>query len=333
MRRRQFLVFAGAAALASPAGAQSSGHTRRIAIFHLSGRNDVVSESGSASWRAFFAELRKWGFVEGRNLVIDRYAAESGHHIPKGLSDLLAGEPEAIVAESSTWVRGINAIRPDIPLVALVADPLGEDVASSLAKPGRNITGVATDTGASLLGKQLELLLELAPGRRRVACIGSTWPHTAMRTLWRDAQTRGVSVQEYLVHSQFRHGDARAHYVNAFPAMLRDGVDAGLVLADPEHLLHADAIAALSLKHRLPVISPFRSLTEAGGLASYGANRTDLEHRRAEYVARILNGAKAEHLPLQQPTKFEFLINLKTANALGLTIPPALLIRADEVIE
>src|SRR5215204_4565422 len=141
MRRRQFLVFAGAAALASPAGAQSSGHTRRIAIFHLSGRNDVVSESGSASWRAFFAELRKWGFVEGRNLVIDRYAAESGHHIPKGLSDLLAGEPEAIVAESSTWVRGINAIRPDIPLVALVADPLAKRWPP--ASPSRGATSLA----------------------------------------------------------------------------------------------------------------------------------------------------------------------------------------------
>ena len=104
MRRRQFLVFAGAVALASPAGAQSSGQTRRIAIFHLSGRNDVVSESGSASWRAFFAELRKWGFVEGRNLVIDRYAAESGHHLLKGLSDLLAGEPRRATVE--TVVRG-----------------------------------------------------------------------------------------------------------------------------------------------------------------------------------------------------------------------------------
>ena len=144
---------------------------------------------------------------------------------------------------------------------------------------------------------------------------------------------QGVSVQEYLVHAQFRHGDARTHYVNAFPVMLREGADAALLFADPEHFLQADLIASLSLEHRLPVISPFRKLTETGGLASYGPNWTDLEQRRAEYVARILNGAKAADLPLQQPTKFEFLINLKTANALGLTIPSTLLARADEVIE
>jgi putative ABC transport system substrate-binding protein len=308
---------------------------RRIAIFHLSGTNEGVSEAGSPSWRAFFAELRKRGFVEGGNLVVDRYAAESAiwQSIPPGLADLLARAPEVIVAESSTWVRGINAMRPDIPMVALVADPLGEGVVSSLARPGRNITGVASDTGASLLGKQLELLLELAPDRRHVACIGSSYANAAMRTLWRDAQMRGVSVQEYLVHTQFRQGDAKSHYANAFPFMVMEGADAALVFADPEHFLQADAIAGLSLEHRLPLISPFRNLTEAGGLASYGANRTDFEHRRAEYVARILNGAKTEHLPLQQPTNFEFAINLKTAKALGLTIPPTLLARADEVIE
>jgi putative tryptophan/tyrosine transport system substrate-binding protein len=335
MRRREFLGLLCSAAPGGNASAQLSRHAPRIAIVHLSGTNEVVSEVGTSSWRAFFAELRQRGYIEGSTVIIDRYAAETGfwRHVPQGLIDFLARAPDVIVTESSAIARNINAMRPGIPIVALIPDPIGQDVATTLTKPGRNITGITTDTGPALLGKQLELLLEVMPSCRHVACLGSSWPNTAMRTLWRDASTRGVTVQEFLVHAQFREGNAEAHYVAAFPAMLRDQADGILVLADAEHFFHAPTIARLALDYRLALISPFRHLTEFGGLLSYGPDWGDLERRRAEYVARILDGARAEDLPLQQPTKFELVLNLKTAKVLAVSIPSSVLVRADEVLE
>ncbi len=334
MRRRDFLGVVGTAAFAGDLKAQPR-RVRRIAIIHLAETNDSVSEAGADSWRAFFTELRYRGYVEGQNLQIERYAIESGfwRSVPQGLSDLLAREPEVIVAESSPWVRGISAIRPDIALVALVTDPLAEDVASSLAKPGRNMTGVSADTGEALLAKHLELLLEAAPSRRTVACLGASWPNPGMRPLWRDAQKRGVRVQEYLVHTQFRQDGPAGRYADAFQTLLREGSDAVLVLADPEHFRHASVIGKLALEHRVPVISPFRSLTEAGGLLSYGPDWLELERRRAEYVARILDGARAGELPIQQPAKFELVLSMQTAREIKTDLGQSLLARADDVIE
>jgi putative tryptophan/tyrosine transport system substrate-binding protein len=238
-----------------------------------------------------------------------------------------------IVVDASHWARGINAVKGTIPIVALVSNPLGEDLTSSLAAPGSSITGIATDTGPALLGKQYDLLLEAAPHLRHVACCGAIWPYAGMRTLWSDARQRGVSVQEFVVHSQFRHASRALRYADAFSALLRDGADAVLMLNDPEHLSNADAIADLGLRHRVPLVSPFRTLTEAGGLMSYGPDWDELERRRAVYVARILDGATPQELPFEQPSRFEFMINLKTAEALSITISPSLLARADEVIE
>ena len=217
--------------------------------------------------------------------------------------------------------------------MALVTDPLGEGLTPSLATPGGSITGIATDTGPALLGKQLEFLLEAVPRVRHLACLGGRWPYAGMRTLWTDAQRRGVTVQEFVVHAQFRHVSRESNYDDAFSALLRDGAEAVLVLDDPEHLSHAATIAELSLRHRLPVVSPFRTLSEAGGLMSYGPDWDELERRRAVYVARILDGARPKELPFEQPSRLQFVLNLKTAKALGLTIPFSLLARADEVIE
>jgi putative tryptophan/tyrosine transport system substrate-binding protein len=336
VRRREVIGLIGSASCwPLVARAQQRGRARRIVIAHLSGEDAAASETGSPTWRAFFAELRRLGYAEGENLVVERFAAEGGYwaHLPQRLSDLVARRPDVIVVDSSSWARRINALNGTVPIVALATNPLEEGVASSLASPGGSITGIATDTGPALLGKQLDLLLEAAPNRRHVACLGADWPYAGMRTLWSDAQRRGVTVQEFSVHVQFRHGSRASHYVDAFPAMLRDGADAVLVLDDPEHLVHAATIAELGLRHRLPIVSPFRRLTEAGGVMSYGPDWFELERRRAVYVARILDGAKPQDLPIEQPSIFELIFNLNTVKALGLSMPPTLLARADEVIE
>src|SRR5829696_1754469 len=325
MRRRQFLGVSMAAALIGRASAQTRSRVRRIAIVHFSA-NDSVAVTGAKRWQAFFAELRRGGYIESDNLHIERFAAEPlSHGSSRGVADLLARNPEVIVAESATWVRAISAMSPAIPLVAMVADPIGEDVSAGLRQPSRNITGVSTDSGAELLGKQLEILLEAAPRCRHVACLGSEAPKGAMRTLWIDAQRRGVWVQEILVHSQFPAMRPGARYAHALASALRDGADGLLVFADPEHTAYAEAISKLSLDRMLPLVGPFRPFTEAGGLVSYGPDLRELERQRASYVARILDGAHPGALPFQQPTRFELVVNLKTAKALSLAMPPTLL--------
>ena len=337
MRRRAFLgALLGAAAgppLTASAQPTEKGARRRIAIAHLGGTEATVSDGGAPRWRAFFAELRQRGYAVDKNLVVERVAIERA--IWQSIIDLVS-RAEVAVVDSSEWAGRINnvtsRIRP-IPIVALVTNPLGEGLTSSLATPGDNITGIVTDTGPALLGKQLEFLLEAVPRVRHLACLGAGWPNAAIRTLLTDAQRRGVTVQEFVVHAQFHHVSRESNYDDAFSALLRDGAEAVLVLDDPEHLSHAATIAELSLRHRLPVVSPFRTLAEAGGLMSYGPDWDELERRRAVYVARILDGARPQELPFEQPSRLQFVLNLKTAQALGLTIPPTLLARADEVIE
>jgi putative ABC transport system substrate-binding protein len=300
-------------------------------VVHLSER-----EAAGPPWHAFIAELRQRGYAEGQNLLIDRHVGEE--HYWKGrldkLAEIVARAPEVIVVTSSFWARRARIITSTIPIVALTSNPADEGLVSSLARPSGNITGLSTDAGPALLGKRLDLLLQAAPDCSHIACLGagaSTNPD--MRAFWRDARSRGVTAQEFLVHRQFSALYEEARYVAAFAAMVRDGANAVLVFGDAEHLPHASGIAALALKYRMPLISPFRQLTEAGGLMSYGADWIDLERRRAAYVARILDGARPEDLPFEQPAQFEFVVNLKTAQALGRPLPTSLVSLADDLIE
>lgn len=325
----------GVIPLAKHASGRQSTQTRRIAVVHLS-RTETVAASGSPSWRTFFAELSELGYVEGRNLAVARHQVEPSGFLDSGpdvAADIVGSAPELIVAPSGGWARRIRIATTTIPIVVLTSDPVGEELIPSLAHPGGNITGVATDAGPAVLSKQLELLHEAAPDCTHVACLGATYTNAGMRSLWRDAQSHGVSIQEFLVHRQFRAGSTRERYTNAFSAMLRDGAKAVLVLDNVEHLAEAATIADLALEHRLPLVSPYRPLTEAGGLMSYGPNWETLERRRAAYVARILDGATPEHLPFEQPTAFEFVVNLTSAHTLGRSLSPALLAFADQLVQ
>jgi putative tryptophan/tyrosine transport system substrate-binding protein len=274
--------------------------------------------------------LRDLGYVEGQNLVIEpRYAEGSDERLRDLAADLVQLHVEVIVAGGGPAIRAAQHATRTIPIVmALSADPVARGFVASLARPGGNITGVSW-LGAELGGKQLEVLKEAVPQVSRVAVLGN--PASPGYGPGRDNLT--VAAQALGIHLhvvELRRADEVDH---AFGVMTRAGAEALLVLAEP---LLIDGlrgrIAELAATSRLPAMYGWRMYVEAGGLMSYGPSLPDLRRRAAPYIDRILKGAKPGDLPVEQPTTFELVINLKTAQALGITMPPTLLFQATEVL-
>jgi putative ABC transport system substrate-binding protein len=274
--------------------------------------------------------LRDLGYVEGQNLVIEpRYAEGSDERLRDLAADLVERQVEVIVAGGSAAIRAAQHATRTIPIVmALSADPVARGFVASLARPEGNITGVSW-LGAELGGKQLEVLKEAVPQVSRVAVLGnpaSPGYEPARQNLTVAAQALGLHLQVV----ELRRADEVDH---AFGAMTRAGAEALLVLAEP---LLIDGlrgrIAELAATSRLPAMYGWKMYVEAGGLMSYGPSLPDLRRRAATYVDKILKGAKPGDLPVEQPTTFELVINLKTAQALGLTMPPSVLFQATDVL-
>ena len=278
---------------------------------------------------AFRQGLRDFGYVEGHNLVIAYRGAEGQEERLPALAAELVGLPvEVIVAVSPAATRAAQHATTSIPIVMIAGDPVGAGFVASLAHPGGNITGLSLMM-AELPGKRLELLKETVPQSTRVAVLANpAFPFYKLylNNLTVAAQALGLSLSVMEVH--------RADELDpAFAALSREGADALMVLADPalmENLL--GRVADLAATHRLPTMYNWKMYVEAGGLMSYGPSLPDSHRRAATYVDKILKGAKPADLPVEQPTKFELVINLKTAKALGITFPPTLLMLADEVI-
>jgi len=320
MRRAVLLVFFLLAG-ALDAEAQPSGKVYRIG---------VLAYDEAAGIQAFRQALSDLGYAEGRNLVIEaRYDKGNAEVLPVLAADLVRLKVDVILATSSTYVRVAKQAPSIIPILfAIHNDPVGTGDVASLAHPGGNITGT-TQMATDLSTKQLDLLRETVPGLTRV---GVVWnPRTpshgpalkeidaAARTL-RMQLTRLAAVQE-------------SELDRAFATAARDRIEAVFVLTSPMTARHSGRVVGLAMKHRLPTMYATRSFVEAGGLLAYGADPLDLHRRAAGYVDRILKGAKPANLPVEQPTKFELVVNLKTAKTLGLTIPPSVLLRADQVLE
>ena len=210
-----------------------------------------------------------------------------------------------------------------IPIVVSSLSPIEQEVIASLRSSG-NITGIAIDFGPDFYSKQLDLLLEAAPKVSHVAFLGAERAYFGMRQLWRDAQQRGVSIQEFL----YLH-----NYEALFSSMVREGATAVLILADAKQVPHADRIARLARQYRLPLISPFRRLTEAGALMSYGIDWSGVDRGLAVYSARVLGGTKPSELPFEQPSRYELVLNLQTADDLGLTFPGSIMAFVDDMLE
>jgi ABC-type uncharacterized transport system substrate-binding protein len=329
MKRREFITLLGGAAAAWPlaARAQQSGKIPRV------GYLSPGSASGGFVTRdeAFRQGLRELGYVDGRNIVIEyRFAEGRFERLPDLAAELVQREVDVIVAVVTQASLAAKHATSTIPIVmAAVSDPLGTGLVASLARPGGNITGTASMT-SEVVGKSLELLKEVVPTVSRVALLWNPDNAIFQAQMLREAQLAAARLRVELRPVAARGAD---HLDGAFAAMARARVGALLVLADPILALHQKEIAELAERSRLPAMYGIKDFAAAGGLMTYAANMSDQFRRAAAHVDKILKGTKPADIPVEQPTSFELVINLKTAKMLGVTVPPPLLARADEVIE
>ena len=307
------------------AGAQQTGKVYRIGVLET-----MSATLNTANLNAFRQGLRELGYVEGRDFVIEYRSADGRPESFPGLAtELVRLKVDLIVTRGTPAVLAAEKATGSIPIVmATSADPTRFGIVSSLARPGGNVTGLST-VAVELAGKRLELLKEAVPRIARIALIANM-SSPASGSQWRqmEAAARSLGFEPQLL-------DVRApeDFARAFDIAIKQRADAVQVANDTLTQTNFRRIVDLSAKHRLPSMFSSREFVDAGGLMAYGPNFTDLYRRAATYVDKILKGAKPADLPVEQPTKFELVINLKTAKALGLTIPPTLLIRADQVIE
>jgi putative tryptophan/tyrosine transport system substrate-binding protein len=274
--------------------------------------------------------LRDLGYVEGRNVIIEHRSAEGrAERLPDVAAELVRLGVDVIVAGVNPGIAAAQHATTTIPIVMVYsADPVGRGFIASLQRPGGNITGGTIDVGAEMYSKNLELLREAVPGASRVAFLwNAAFPGIApyVKTMEHATRQSGVRFQSVKV-------EAPSEFERAFAAMAEERAEALVVFGEPLTFSHRGPITELAARSRLPAIYPFREFVDAGGLMSYGPNLPAFWWRAASYVDKILKGAKPAELPVERPMKFELVINLKTAQALGLTIPPTLLFQADEVI-
>jgi putative ABC transport system substrate-binding protein len=325
MRRREFIAMLGGAAAAWPLAARAQQRGKLPTIGFLG----PASASAMRPWiDAFVARLRELGWVEGRTVAIEvRWAEGHGERFAEVAAEFIRLKVDVIVT-TGTAVPILKQATSVIPIVfAISNDPLGSGIVASLSKPGGNATGLS-QLATDLAGKRLELLREMLPSLSRVAALGNAGnPTTAPEMLEVQIAARTLGFQ--IVTSEIRS----AEEIPAVIGTLKDRADALYLQSDPLMNTNRIQINTLALNARLPTFSGIRDYVEAGGLMSYGPNFPDLFRRAAEFVDKILRGAKPADLPVEQPTRFDLVVNLKTAKALGLTVPPTLLARADEVIE
>jgi len=331
MRRRDFIALSsGAAALLLDAHiprSQAAGQ-RRVGVFMPTAADDPDTTETS---KAFRQELERLGWTVERNIHIDyRYAAGRSDQYAALAQELIALQPEVIFAQGTQVVATLQQQTRAIPIVFNnVSDPIGSGFVANLAHPGGNLTGILLyETG--ITGKWLAMLKEIAPRLMRVALVGNpkTVPFDYFR---RAAAAAASSLGIELVPTPIQNVDSDIERaIESFGAAPNGGL---LIMPDPTLRIRRDLVIALATRYRLPAVYPFRLFVAAGGLMSYGTDQDDVFRQAAAYVDQILRGAKAADLPVQAPTKYETVVNNKTAKAIGLDIPSSLLVRADEVIE
>jgi putative ABC transport system substrate-binding protein len=325
MRRRDIIkgIAGSAAAWPLTARAQQGGKKHVIGRFSAGSVTDPVND-------VLTEALRESGWVEGENVVFERrYAENRLERLPELAADLVRLNVDVILAGGTLAPLAAKRATSTIPIVMVNAgDPLGTGPVASLARPGGNVTGMSL-MAPELGGKRLELLKELLPRLARVAVLwNAANPYSAL--VFKQVQAAGGTLGIEVQSLELRDPD---DFDGAFETVQRQHPDALITVEDPLTFNHRKRIAGFAAEQQLPSLSGLSEFAAAGGLVSYGANQVDLFRRAAGYVDKILKGAKPADLPVQQPSKFELVINLKTAKAVGITIPPSLLARADEVIE
>jgi putative ABC transport system substrate-binding protein len=333
MERRTLLCGSIAVAVIAPcaAKAQQAGKVYRVGLIFPSPPVSEMAglEPVSNGARAFVRGLRALGYVEGRNLILERRSAEGRfERFAPIVAELVSLNVDVIVVSSTSLAQRAKEVTTAVPIVmGAVADPVGSGLAQSLARPGGNVTGLTSDVGPEIQGKRLELLKGAVPRASRVAFLGSKelWEVVYEQSIKGGAHALGLTV--------FLAEHTPTDYAGAFTLISRERPDALFVAPSSENSAQRRLIVDFATSFRLPNNHAFRESVEVGGLMSYGVNVADLFRRAGGYVDKILKGAKPADLPIEQPTNLELVINLKTARALGLTIPPSLLLRADLVIE
>ncbi len=306
---------------------QQAGKVFRIGIL---GTSPPTTPEVSRNYEAFFQGLRELGYVEGQNIIVERRYSEGRQELlPDLAAELVRLKVDVIVAAGTPTPVAAKRATATIPIVMTnTSDPVALGLVTTLARPGGNVTGLSIQT-VELVGKQLELLKQVVPKASRIAFLTNpSNPGSALQL--REAQTAARSLGVQLQVLEARRPD---DLDRAFAAMTRERARAVLVPGDPVFFLYRTQISELAMKSRLPAMFALREHGEAGGRMAYGPSLRDNFRRAATYVDKILKGAKPGDLPVEQPTKFELVVNLKTAKALGLTIPQSILIRADEVIQ
>ena len=329
MRRREFITLLGGAAasvsLPFAAHAQQSRKVPRIGVL-LPG----TPASFSLRTKAFLAGLRDLGYLEGQTIEIEwKWGQDRVEGLPELAAELVRRNVEVIVTGGTPAAKALKGATGTIPIVmAIIGDPVAAGLVDSLARPGGNATGFSI-VAPDLSGKRLELLREIVPNVSPVAVMLNTRNPQSQFEL-KETQTAARALGLRLHPIQVSPDDTLEQ---AFAAMSNASARTLIILTDPIFFSQRKSIVDLAARHRLPAMYFFQEFAKEGGLVSYGPSDLDLYRRSATYVDRILKGAKAGELPVEQPTKFELVINLKTAKAIGLDIPPMLLARADEVIE
>jgi putative ABC transport system substrate-binding protein len=333
MRRRIFITLLGGAAAAWPLTARAQQPNRVPRIGVLSPGRSESSDPTFNMLNAFLQGLHELGYTEGQNLTIERqYANGSSDRLRELAAELVMRKPDIIVAFSTTAARPAKEATSTIPIVAVaMADPVADELAASLARPGGNVTGT-TFLGPELVAKRLQLLREVVPGLSRVAAL---WHPNAYseRTMAGVRNEIEVAARTLGLQLQLVPAVSPDDFVSAFAAMATEHADALVVMPSPMLFGEYRRIVGIAANRRLPAMGAAREFVDLGGLMSYGANLPDLARQTATYAGKILKGAKPAELPVEQPIKFELVINLRTARELGLTISRELLLAADDVVE
>jgi ABC-type uncharacterized transport system substrate-binding protein len=326
MKRREFItLLGGAAAWPLAARAQQAGRVYRIGVLETS-----PAASNAANFEALRKGLRELGYVEGQNLILDYRSADGRpERFPQLAAELLRLNVDLIVTRGTPAVMAAKNATGTIPLVmAASGEPVGTGVVAGLARPGGNVTGLSSLT-SELDAKRLELMRETVASIRRIAFL-QTMGNPVSPSRWEEFKTAALSLG---LEAQLLDVREPQDIMRAFDTAIAQRADAILVAGDTVTSANRRQVVELAAKHRLPAMYTSTEFIEAGGLMAYGVNYPDLYRRAAIFVDKIFKGAKPADLPVEQPTKFDLVINLKAAKALGLEVPPTLLARADEVIE
>ena len=331
MKRRDagVAVLLGLAFSVRPLAAQAQQAGKVYRIGYLS---TPTRESVERGVQAFLRKLRELGWVEGQNLIIEyRWAEGNVERLPALAAELVRRKVDVIVAPAGSAALAAKSATKSIPIVMIFpSDPVEIGLVASLSRPGGNITGTTFTPGPEIFGKQLQILKEAIPLASRVAILSNPADPLSFALQVKEVEATARSLRIRLQQVEARGPE---DFDGAFAAMARERADALVVGGTSTFLAHRARIAELAVTGRLPTIYSFRESVEAGGLMAYAVNMSDFVGRAAVYVDKILKGAKPADLPVEQPTKFELVINLKTANALGIAVPQSLLLRADGVIQ